>query len=72
MSCPPVAWRRSCRGRRVGELSNRVGVSPDGLRAWERRYGLLDPVRSDSGQRLYTPADESRVRRMRELMAKGG
>jgi DNA-binding transcriptional MerR regulator/methylmalonyl-CoA mutase cobalamin-binding subunit len=58
-------------GVRIGELSRRVGVSPDVLRAWERRYGLLDPLRSDSGQRLYTPADESRVRRMRELMAEG-
>jgi DNA-binding transcriptional MerR regulator len=58
-------------GVRIGELSRRVGVSPHVLRAWERRYGLLDPVRSDSGQRLYTPADESRVRRMRELMAEG-
>jgi MerR family transcriptional regulator, light-induced transcriptional regulator len=58
-------------GVRIGELSRRVGVSPHVLRAWERRYGLLDPVRSHSGQRLYTPADESRVRRMRELMAEG-
>lgn len=58
-------------GVRIGELSRRVGVSAHVLRAWERRYGLLDPVRSHSGQRLYTPADESRVRRMRELMAEG-
>jgi DNA-binding transcriptional MerR regulator/methylmalonyl-CoA mutase cobalamin-binding subunit len=58
-------------GVRIGELSRRVGVSPHVLRAWERRYGLLDPLRSDAGQRLYTPADESRVRRMRELMAEG-
>ncbi|MET0564612.1 MAG: MerR family DNA-binding transcriptional regulator, partial [Gaiellaceae bacterium] len=26
---------------RIGELSRRVGVSPELLRAWELRYGLL-------------------------------
>ena len=51
-------------GLRIGELSRRVGVTPDVLRAWERRYGVLQPHRSRSGQRLYTDADEERVRRM--------
>ena len=31
---------------RIGELSKRVGVSPELLRAWERRYGLVRPTRS--------------------------
>ena len=30
---------------RIGELSKRSGVSPELLRAWERRYGLLKPAR---------------------------
>jgi DNA-binding transcriptional MerR regulator len=51
-------------GLRIGELSRRVGVSPEVLRAWERRYGVLQPRRSQSGQRLYTAADEARVRQM--------
>ena len=51
-------------GLRIGQLSRRVGVSPDVLRAWERRYGVLRPQRSRSGQRLYTSADETRVRQM--------
>jgi DNA-binding transcriptional MerR regulator len=51
-------------GLRIGELSRRVGVTPDVLRAWERRYGVLRPHRSRSGQRLYTESDEARVRRM--------
>jgi DNA-binding transcriptional MerR regulator len=41
------------------------------LRAWERRYGLLQPVRSEGGFRLYTEADERRVRRMRDRLARG-
>jgi DNA-binding transcriptional MerR regulator len=51
-------------GLRIGELSRRVGVTPDVLRAWERRYGVLQPQRSRSGQRLYGAGDEARVRRM--------
>ena len=56
---------------RIGELSKRSGVSPDLLRAWERRYGLLQPVRSAGGLRLYTPADVERVRVMRRHIADG-
>jgi MerR family transcriptional regulator, light-induced transcriptional regulator len=56
---------------RIGELSRRVGVSQDLLRAWERRYGLLEPVRTEKGYRLYTAADERRVRRMQALLGEG-
>ena len=56
---------------RIGELSKRSGVSPDLLRAWERRYGLLRPVRSTGGLRLYSPADVERVRLMRRHLAEG-
>jgi MerR family transcriptional regulator, light-induced transcriptional regulator len=56
---------------RIGELSKRSGVSPELLRAWERRYGLLRPVRSAGGLRLYTSADVERVRVMRQHLADG-
>lgn len=56
---------------RIGELSRRLGVSDHVLRAWERRYGLLRPVRSTGGFRLYSAADESRVRRMQAHLARG-
>src|SRR5512134_554009 len=56
---------------RIGELSKRAGVSPDLLRAWERRYGLLRPERSAGGLRLYSSADVERVRAMREHLAGG-
>jgi MerR family transcriptional regulator, light-induced transcriptional regulator len=45
---------------RIGELSRRLGVSDHVLRAWESRYGLLQPVRSAGGFRLYTEADARR------------
>ena len=56
---------------RIGELSRRVGVSDHVLRAWESRYGLLRPTRSVGGFRLYSAADEHRVRRMKQLVADG-
>jgi DNA-binding transcriptional MerR regulator len=58
-------------GVRIGELSRRVGVSAELLRAWERRYRLLQPARSSKGYRLYTGDDEQRVRSMREQLASG-
>ena len=56
---------------RIGALSERVGVSPELLRAWEQRYGLLQPLRSDGGFRLYSSADEQRVRAMRRHLSAG-
>jgi len=56
---------------RIGEFARRVGVSPELLRAWEQRYGLLEPVRSAGGFRLYTEQDADRVARMRRALADG-
>ena len=56
---------------RIGELSRRVGVSDHVLRAWETRYGLLQPARSTGGYRLYSEADEIRIRRMQAYLDKG-
>jgi DNA-binding transcriptional MerR regulator len=56
---------------RIGELARRVAVNQELLRAWERRYGLLKPVRSPGGFRLYSRADEQRVRRMQAHLARG-
>jgi DNA-binding transcriptional MerR regulator len=56
---------------RIGELSHRTGVSPELLRAWEQRYGLLRPTRSDGGFRLYSPQDEHRVATMRSHLERG-
>jgi len=46
-------------------------VSDHVLRAWERRYGVLRPVRTAGGFRLYAEADLLRVRRMQALLASG-
>src|SRR5437763_1126424 len=56
---------------RIGELSKRSGVSPELLRAWERRYKLLEPARSSGGLRLYSLDDLERVRTMRRHITEG-
>jgi MerR family transcriptional regulator, light-induced transcriptional regulator len=56
---------------RIGELAKRTGVSPELLRAWEQRYGLLQPTRTAGGFRLYSAEDEARVWRMQSYMSGG-
>ena len=56
---------------RIGELSRRVGESPEVLRAWEARYGLVTPERTAGGLRLYSERDERRIRAMRHHINAG-
>jgi DNA-binding transcriptional MerR regulator len=56
---------------RIGQLARSTGVSPELLRAWEQRYGLLQPKRTAGGFRLYSAADEARVQRMQGLVSGG-
>ncbi|HLI60036.1 MAG TPA: MerR family transcriptional regulator [Solirubrobacteraceae bacterium] len=58
-------------GLRIGEFARRVGVSAAVLRAWERRYGLLEPLRSPGGFRLYTARDAERIGRMQQGLDQG-
>jgi MerR family transcriptional regulator, light-induced transcriptional regulator len=55
-------------GHRIGEFARRVGVTPELLRAWEQRSGLLRPVRTPGGFRLYGENDAERVARMRRAL----
>lgn len=49
----------------------RTGLSPDVLRAWERRYGVVAPGRSPGGQRWYTEADVQRLRLLARAVNNG-
>lgn len=55
----------------VKQVSALTGVPAATLRAWERRYAVVEPQRSDSGYRLYDDADVSRLSRMAELVRQG-
>src|SRR5678815_2708765 len=45
----------------IGVASERTGLSPDVLRVWERRYGVVEPHRSSGGQRVYSDSDIERL-----------
>lgn len=43
-------------------VTRRTGLSADLLRAWERRYDVVKPSRSETGRRRYSDADIERLR----------
>lgn len=49
----------------------RTGLTADVLRAWERRYGVVEPGRSEGGRRLYSDDDIERLRLLRRA-TRGG
>jgi len=42
-------------------VSERTGLSPDLLRAWESRHSVVQPLRTEGGHRLYSDADIERL-----------
>jgi len=48
-----------------------TGVNAMTLRAWERRHGLVRPLRTPKGHRLYTHQDVERIRRVQALVERG-
>ena len=58
-------------GHPIAVVSERTGLSRDVLRVWERRYGAVEPTRTDGGQRLYSDDDVSRFRLLAEATRHG-
>jgi DNA-binding transcriptional MerR regulator len=56
---------------RIGAVSLRTGVAVTTLRAWESRYRLLRPSRTEGGHRLYAESDVDRVLAVLRLTAQG-
>jgi DNA-binding transcriptional MerR regulator len=56
---------------RIGAVSRRTGVAVTTLRAWESRYGVLRPSRTEGGHRLYSEEDVDRVLMVLRLTAQG-
>lgn len=46
----------------IGVAAERSGLTADVIRAWERRYGVVEPRRDAAGRRVYTSADIARLR----------
>lgn len=43
-------------------VAERTGLTPDVLRAWQKRYRVVTPGRSEQGQRLYSDEEVERLR----------
>nr|WP_224794240.1 MerR family transcriptional regulator [Pseudomonas fluorescens] len=55
----------------IREVARLTGVNPITLRAWERRYGLIQPTRTDSGHRLYSMSDIERINSILSWIERG-
>ncbi|MFJ2413248.1 MULTISPECIES: MerR family transcriptional regulator [unclassified Pseudomonas] len=55
----------------IREVARLTGINPVTLRAWERRYGLIHPVRTESGHRLYSRTDIETVHRILDWIERG-
>ncbi len=55
----------------IRTVSTITGVSPLRLRAWERRYRLVEPRRTAGGHRLYTQQDVNRILQVVALLESG-
>jgi len=55
----------------IGTVSRLTGVGAITLRAWERRYDLIHPVRKDSGHRLFTRKHIDQINRITALTTQG-
>ena len=55
----------------ISTVSKLTGVNSVTLRAWERRYGMLNPERTPTGHRLYSNEDVEQIRQIRRLLDQG-
>jgi MerR family transcriptional regulator, light-induced transcriptional regulator len=55
----------------IKAVAEATGLTVETLRAWERRYRVIEPKRGAGGHRLYTSHDVSRLRRLRETTDRG-
>ena len=55
----------------IAEVERDTGIGKDTLRVWERRYNFPQPLRDESGERIYPFSQIERLRVIRRLLDKG-
>jgi methanogenic corrinoid protein MtbC1/transposase-like protein len=58
-------------GLNIAAVARRTGVGEHTLRKWEQRYGVLQPTRTDGGQRRYSEDDVGRVHWLAARLGEG-
>lgn len=56
---------------RIKSVERLTGLSRSTITAWERRYGLLEPRKDDSGYRVYTEDDVALLLRIKRHLDEG-
>ncbi|CAE6930111.1 MerR family transcriptional regulator [Vibrio sp. B1FLJ16] len=55
----------------IRDVADLTGVKPVTLRAWQRRYNLIQPQRTEKGHRLYRQQDLDTIKEIQSWLAKG-
>jgi DNA-binding transcriptional MerR regulator/methylmalonyl-CoA mutase cobalamin-binding subunit len=55
----------------ISVVTRKTGLRPDVIRAWERRYGTVQPARTPTNRRLYTDEDVRRLVLLRRALDAG-
>lgn len=63
--------RRGLTKHSIGVVSRRTGLKPDVIRAWERRYGAVQPSRTVTNRRSYSDEDVERLLLLRQATMAG-
>ena len=55
----------------IQTVAKLIGLTPHAIRAWERRYGAIEPARSKGQHRMYSEADTQRLALLAEATRSG-
>lgn len=55
----------------IKAISRITGISQHVLRAWEKRYNAIEPIRTDTNRRLYTEEDLTKLKLLKKLTDDG-
>lgn len=69
--CRDLSMSESMAIYSIGEVAERCGINPVTLRAWQRRYGLLKPQRSEGGHRQFDETDIQRIEEIKRWVQSG-
>jgi len=53
---------------KIGQAAKEIGVKTYVLRFWEGEFDEIEPIRTDSGQRLYTEDNLEIIREIKRLL----
>ena len=67
----PESSDNSTKRHPIQVVARRTGLTVDVLRAWEKRYSVVEPGRSEGGRRLYSDDDIERLRLLRRASRAG-